>query len=88
MPESQTQFARLWGHGRRFLANRTPEKLNNHKFIQEVENSSRPTNYGSSGNSGECCSDFEGEVLVVSESIGPSLDDLDLVVDAFEQAGV
>ena len=43
---------------------------------------------GSSGNSGESGSDFEEEVFVVAESVGHSLDDFDLVVEAFEQAGV
>jgi hypothetical protein len=47
-----------------------------------------PLIIGSSGNSGESCSDFEEEVFFVSETVGHSLDDLDLVVDAFEDAGV
>ncbi len=37
---------------------------------------------------GESGSDFEADVFVVSESVGHALDDLDLVVDALEQARV
>ena len=44
--------------------------------------------FGSSENSGESSPNFEEEVFVVAESIGHSLDDLDLVVDAFELACV
>jgi len=43
---------------------------------------------GSTGISGECCPDFEEEVLIVSKYVGHSLDDLNLVVEAIEQAGV
>ena len=43
---------------------------------------------GSSGNSGERRADLEKEVGVVSEAVGHALEHLDLVVDAFEEAGV
>lgn len=43
---------------------------------------------GLSGDSGEGDSDLEKEVGVVAEAVGHALDDLDLVVGAFEQAGV
>ena len=47
-----------------------------------------PRFFGSSGSSGERISDLEEEVGVVAKAIGHSLDDLDLVVDALEQARV
>ena len=43
---------------------------------------------GSSPNTGEGLSDFEEEVVVVSEAVSPAFDDLDLVIDAFQEAGV
>ena len=43
---------------------------------------------GSSPNSGERSPDLEEEVLVIPEAVGHPLDDLDLVVDALEHAGV
>ena len=43
---------------------------------------------GSSRNSGKGLTDFEEEVGVVAKAIGGAFDDFDLVVDAFEQAGV
>ena len=42
----------------------------------------------SSSDSGEGGPDFEEEVVVIAETVGHALDDLDLVVEAFEQAGV
>jgi hypothetical protein len=39
---------------------------------------------GSSSNSGKGGADFQKEVGVVAEAVGHSLDDLDLVVDAFD----
>jgi transposase len=48
----------------------------------------QPVRRGSSGIPGECGSDLEEEVLVVTEAVGHALDDLDLVVDPFQQAGV
>ena len=44
--------------------------------------------YGSSGITGESRPDFEEEVVGVAEFVCHSLDDLDLVVDALEQACV
>jgi len=43
---------------------------------------------GSSRISGERGTDLEEEVLVIAEPVGHPLHDLDLVVDAFQQAGV
>src|SRR5690606_19344294 len=43
---------------------------------------------GSSRNTGECGTDFEEEIFLVAVAIGPALDDLDGVVDAFDDAGV
>jgi hypothetical protein len=43
---------------------------------------------GSSGNSGEGLTDFKEEIVVIAEAVGRVFDDFDLVVDAFEQAGV
>ena len=43
---------------------------------------------GSSSLSGEGGADFEKEVLVVAEAVGHPLEDFDLVVDSFEEAGV
>lgn len=43
---------------------------------------------GSSPNSGKSSSDFEEEVFMIPEAVGHAFDDLDLVVDAFEQAGM
>ena len=43
---------------------------------------------GSSRDSGEGGADSEEEVFVVAESVGHAFDDLDLVVDAFQQAGM
>jgi hypothetical protein len=43
---------------------------------------------GSTGNSGKGLTDFEEEVIVVAEAIGSAFDDLDLVVDPFEETGV
>src|SRR6185437_9091549 len=43
---------------------------------------------GSSPNSGESLSDLEEEIGVVAEAVGHAFDDLDLVVDAFQDAGV
>jgi len=47
-----------------------------------------PRFFGSSLITGEGGADFEEEVLIVAESVCHLLDDLDLVVDALEQAGV
>jgi len=47
-----------------------------------------PHTFGSSGISGEGGTNLEEEVFVVSEAVGHSLDDFDLVVDAFQEAGV
>src|SRR5690606_14583067 len=44
--------------------------------------------YGSSPNSGERRPDLEEEVGVIAVAIGGPLDDLDPVVDAFDQTGV
>jgi hypothetical protein len=44
--------------------------------------------HGSSPISGEGGPYLEEEVVVVSKAVGHPLDDLDLVVDAFQQAGV
>src|SRR5437016_14588963 len=43
---------------------------------------------GSSPNSGECCPNLEEEVIVVAKAIGHALDDLDIVVDVLEHAGI
>src|ERR1051325_3729153 len=43
---------------------------------------------GSSGSSGERTSDLEEEVRVITKAVGHALDDLNLVVNAFEQARV
>src|SRR6185437_7728170 len=43
---------------------------------------------GSSPKSGEGSADLEEEVGVIAVAIGDALDDLDPVVDAFEQAGM
>ena len=48
----------------------------------------RPPDFGSSSITGESGSDIEEEVVIVSESICHTLDDLDLVIDAFEETGV
>jgi len=56
---------------------------------EEVRRSHEPQvtrNNGSSGNSGECRPDFEEEVVVVAEAVGHSLDHLDLVHDALQEA--
>ena len=42
---------------------------------------------GSSPNSGESCSDFEEEVVVVAEAVGDAFDDFDFVVDALDEIG-
>ena len=47
-----------------------------------------PIFIGSSSNTGEGCSYFQEEVFLVSIAVGPALDDLDGVVDAFEDAGM
>jgi hypothetical protein len=47
-----------------------------------------PLFLGSCPNSGECLSDFQEEVLIISVSIGHAFDDFYLVVDAFQDAGV
>lgn len=44
--------------------------------------------FGSSSYSGEGIFDFEEEVFGVSVSVCHAFDDLDLVVDAFEDAGI
>ena len=43
---------------------------------------------GSSRITGESRTDLEEEVIIVSEAVGHPLDDLDFVVDAFQQAGI
>jgi transposase len=43
---------------------------------------------GSSRNTGKCRSDLEEEVGVVAVAVGHALEDFDLVVDAFDEAGV
>src|SRR3546814_18897933 len=42
---------------------------------------------GSSPNSGESCSDFEEEVVVVAEAVGDAFDDFDFIVDALDEIG-
>ena len=49
---------------------------------------SQPKKKGSSPNTGEGGSNLEEEVVGIAETAGHSLDDLDLVVDAFQEAGV
>jgi hypothetical protein len=45
-------------------------------------------NIGSWQNSGEGGADFQEEVFVIAVAVGHPFDDFDLVVDAFQQAGV
>lgn len=44
--------------------------------------------FGSSRDSGEGLADLEEEVVVIAEAVGGAFENLDLVVNAFEQAGV
>jgi hypothetical protein len=44
--------------------------------------------FGSPGNSGEGSTDLEEEVGIVAEAVGDAFDDLDLVVNPFQQARV
>src|SRR5690606_24155486 len=43
---------------------------------------------GSSLITGEGCADLQEEVLLIAVPVGPALDDLDRVVDAFDDAGI
>src|SRR5207244_12432622 len=59
-----------------------------HRERSQQEITIRSKEKGSSPNSGECCPNLEEEVIVVAKAIGHALDDLDLVVDTLEQAGI
>jgi hypothetical protein len=48
----------------------------------------RPLFFGSSGNSGERGSDLEEEIVIVPKPECHPFDDLDFVVDAFQEAGM
>ena len=45
-------------------------------------------NYGSCANSRKGCPDLEKKVFIIAETIGHTFDNLDLVVDSLQQAGV
>ena len=44
--------------------------------------------FGSSRNTGEGCADFQEEVFLIPVAVSPALDDLDGVVDAFDDTGI
>src|SRR5690606_31260010 len=57
-------------------------------FLLPSTSDRHPLFQGSSRFTGERGSDFEEEVVGVAVAVGHALDDLDAVVDAFEDAGI